>query len=257
PGMFIAGADIREMGSREASPEQTRKTIQRRLAIITRFEELPYPTIGAIEGSCMGGGLEIALGCDYRVASTHPKTDLGLVETRIGLIPGGGGTQRLSRLIGPALAAELICPGDSVNAKRAFELGIVNDVVPSERLIDEAMRLMKWAQESGDWKAVRQRKRQPVGLSEDQQSFIFAVARAQVMAKTKGQLPAPLAALDAIAKGCNLPLEDGLKAETEAFLPLVGTAVSRILIAVFFMTQRLQAVPGVAPSTWSPDLATT
>lgn len=252
PGMFIAGADLREMGSREGGPEQTRKVIQRGHDIIGRFERVPYPTLAAIVGSCMGGGLEVSLGCDYRVAGTHPKTDLGLVETKIGLIPGWGGTQRLSRLIGPALAAELICPGESVNAQRAFQLGIVNDVAPSERLLGEALRWLQWSHESGDWKKVRERKRQPVGLTEDEQSFIFAVARAQVMAKTKGQLPAPLAALTAIEKGCNLTLEDGLKAEMEAFMTVAGGPVNRNLIAVFFMTQRLQKDPGVADASVKP-----
>jgi 3-hydroxyacyl-CoA dehydrogenase/enoyl-CoA hydratase/3-hydroxybutyryl-CoA epimerase/3-hydroxyacyl-CoA dehydrogenase/enoyl-CoA hydratase/3-hydroxybutyryl-CoA epimerase/enoyl-CoA isomerase len=252
PGMFIAGADLREMGSRERGPDAMRQTIQRGLALYNGFEALPYPTVAAIEGACMGGGLELALSLDYRIASTHPKTDIGLPETKIGLIPGWGGTQRLSRLIGPALAAELICAGEAVHAQRAFQLGIVADAVPSERLQEEAVQLLRWAQETGQWQAARQKKRQPVGLSEEEASFLFAVARAQVLAKTKGQLPAPPAALDAIAKGCNLPLEDGLKAETEAFLTVGGGPVSRNLIAVFFMTQRLQKDPGVADSAVKP-----
>src|SRR5205085_9308363 len=132
-----------------------------------------------------------ALGFDYRVASTHPKTELGFPEVKIGLFPGWGGTQRLSRVIGPALATEMICGGDAVKANRAREIGLVFDAVPSERLLDEALRLLAWARESGDWKAQRQRKQRPVGLSEEQHSFMFAVARAQILAKTKGQMPAP------------------------------------------------------------------
>src|SRR5207302_6991644 len=115
-----------------------------------------------------------------------------------------------------------------------------------------ALRVVRWAQQSGTWQAARRRKQQPVGLSEEQASFIFAVARAQVQAKTKGQLPAPLAALDAIAKGCNQPLAEGLRVETEAFLPLAGSPISRNLIAVFFMTQRLQKDPGVADPAVQP-----
>ncbi len=252
PGMFIAGADLRELGSAAQSPEQTRRMVRRGLDSIAALEALPYPTVAAIDGACMGGGLEVGLGFDYRLASTNPKTDLGLVEVKIGLIPGWGGTQRLTRLIGPALASELICAGETVKAERARELGIVFDAVPAERLLEEAFRLLRWASESGDWREVRRRKQQPVGLTEEQQSFLFAVARAGVLAKTKGQLPAPLAALDAIAKGCNLPLNEGLRAETEAFVPLVGSPVSRNLIAVFFMTQRLQKDPGVAEASAPP-----
>jgi 3-hydroxyacyl-CoA dehydrogenase/enoyl-CoA hydratase/3-hydroxybutyryl-CoA epimerase/3-hydroxyacyl-CoA dehydrogenase/enoyl-CoA hydratase/3-hydroxybutyryl-CoA epimerase/enoyl-CoA isomerase len=252
PGMFIAGADLNELGMALADPVQAQRTTLRGLDLFGSFEKLPFPTVAAIEGACMGGGLELALAFDYRLASHHPKTEIGLPEVKIGLIPGWGGTQRLPRLIGPALAAELICAGEAVNAQRARELGIVFDTVPSDRLIDEATRLIQWAHESKEWEGIRRRKRQPVGLSEDQHSYIFAVARGQVLAKTKGQLPAPLAALDSIEKGCNLPLDQGLQIETESFVPLIGSPISRNLIAVFFMTQRLQKDPGVADTSIQP-----
>src|SRR5207253_10815067 len=144
----------------------------------------------------------------------HPKVDIGCPEVKIGLIPGWGGTQRFPRIIGPSLACELICSGDSVPAQRAKELGLVFDVVPSERLMDEARRLLAWSHETRDWEQARTRTRLPIGLTEEQHSFTFGVARAVVQAKTKGQLPAPPAALEAIAKGCNLPLKDALRIET-------------------------------------------
>ncbi len=118
PGMFIAGADLKELGASNATPDMMRKLTARGLNIIAAFEELPFPTVALIDGACMGGGTEFALGFDYRLAGSHPKTEIGLPETKIGIIPGWGGTQRLTRLIGPALAAELICPGDAVNAQR-------------------------------------------------------------------------------------------------------------------------------------------
>jgi 3-hydroxyacyl-CoA dehydrogenase/enoyl-CoA hydratase/3-hydroxybutyryl-CoA epimerase/3-hydroxyacyl-CoA dehydrogenase/enoyl-CoA hydratase/3-hydroxybutyryl-CoA epimerase/enoyl-CoA isomerase len=246
PGMFIAGADLRELGSVPPEPALIRTFVQRGLDLIAGLEELPYPTVAAIDGSCMGGGLEVALGFDYRLAGSHPKTELGFPEVKVGLFPGWGGTQRLTRVIGPAHAAEMICGGEPISAPRARERGLVFDVVPSERLIEEAVRLIDHAGQSGEWKQLRQRKRQPVGLSEEQHSFLFAVARAQVLEKTKGHFPAPLAALDAIAKGCNLPLEEGLQIETDLFVPLVGSPVSRNLIAVFFMNQRLQKDTGIS-----------
>jgi 3-hydroxyacyl-CoA dehydrogenase/enoyl-CoA hydratase/3-hydroxybutyryl-CoA epimerase/3-hydroxyacyl-CoA dehydrogenase/enoyl-CoA hydratase/3-hydroxybutyryl-CoA epimerase/enoyl-CoA isomerase len=251
PGMFIAGADLRELGS-SLNQAEVQNLTKRGHDLISGFERLPFPTVAAIEGACLGGGLELALGFDYRLASTHPKTEIGLPEVKIGLIPGWGGTQRLPRLIGPALAAELICAGETVNAQRARELGIVFDMVPSERLLDEARRVVRWAGETNDWREGRKRKQQPVGLSEDQHSFTFAVAKAQVLAKTKGQLPAPLAALEAIANGCNRQLDEGLKVEAAAFTTLVGSPISRNLIAVFFMTQRLQKDPGVANPSIEP-----
>jgi 3-hydroxyacyl-CoA dehydrogenase / enoyl-CoA hydratase / 3-hydroxybutyryl-CoA epimerase / enoyl-CoA isomerase len=252
PGIFVAGADLKELGAAEHNPELTRKMIQRMLDIIARFEALPYPTVAAIDGACMGGGLELALGFDYRIAGSNPKCEIGLPEVKLGLVPGWGGTQRMARIIGPAPATEMICAGETVKAERAKQIGLVFDAVPSEKLVEEAKRLIAWSNQSGDWKEQRRRKQQPIGLSEEQHSYTFAVARAQVLEKTKGHLPAPLAALDAIAKGCNLPLEDALKTETEAFGPLVGSPVSKSLIGIFFMTQRLQKDPGVADASVQP-----
>lgn len=252
PGMFIAGADLRELGSIPAEPDLVRKMIGRGLSLIGRIEKLPYPTVAVIDGACMGGGLELALGFDYRLAGSNPRVEIAFPEVKMGLIPGWGGTQRITRIIGPSQAAELICTGDSIKADRARQLGIVFDAVPSERLEDEAKRLLAWSLESGDWKQARRSKQQPVGLSEEQKTFTFAVVRAQVLAKTRGQLPAPLAAIDAIERGCNKPLDEGLRAETDAFLPLAGSTISRNLIAIFFMSQRLQKDPGVADAASEP-----
>jgi 3-hydroxyacyl-CoA dehydrogenase/enoyl-CoA hydratase/3-hydroxybutyryl-CoA epimerase/3-hydroxyacyl-CoA dehydrogenase/enoyl-CoA hydratase/3-hydroxybutyryl-CoA epimerase/enoyl-CoA isomerase len=250
PGMFIAGADLKELGGAKPDPEQTRRLVKRGLDLIAAFEALPYPTVAAIDGACMGGGLELAMGFDFRLATTNPKTELALPEVKIGLFPGWGGTQRLSRLIGPALAAELICSGDAVKPDRARALGLVFDAVPPERLLEEAVRLIEWAAQSQPaWREARKKKQQPVGLSEDQLSFMAAVTRAQVLEKTKGQYPAPLAALSAIVKGCNLPLEAGLKIETDGFVPLVGSPICLNLIAIFFMSQRLQKDPGVVDAS--------
>jgi 3-hydroxyacyl-CoA dehydrogenase/enoyl-CoA hydratase/3-hydroxybutyryl-CoA epimerase/enoyl-CoA isomerase len=252
PGMFIAGADLRELGSAPQDADGARKMVKRGLDLIASIENLPYPTVAAIDGACMGGGLELALGFDYRLASTHPKTEIGLPETKIGLIPGWGGTQRLTRLIGPSLAAEMICSGETAKAERARQIGLVFDAVPPESLQDEAVRLVQEARKSDEWKTLRKRKQQPVGLSEEQKSFAYTVARVGVLSKTAGQYPAPMAALEAIFQGCNLPLEDGLKAETEQFVRLVGSPISRNLIAVFFMTQRLQKDPGVSAAGVQP-----
>src|SRR5439155_3128529 len=168
---------------------------------IGRFEKLPCPTVALIDGGCMGGGTELSLAMDYRLAGTHPKCDIGLPETKIGIIPGWGGTQRLPRLIGPSLAAEMICSGEPAKAQRAREIGLVWDVVPSEKLLDEALRLLALSRESGEWKKIRTKKQQPIGLTEEQHQFTFAVAKGMILGKTKGQFPAPLAALDAIARG--------------------------------------------------------
>ncbi|MCS7045952.1 MAG: 3-hydroxyacyl-CoA dehydrogenase NAD-binding domain-containing protein [Gemmataceae bacterium] len=256
PGMFIAGADLKELGAAGTDEAHNRRLVQRGLDIIARFERLPCPTIALIDGACLGGGLEVALGFDYRLCGSHPKTELGFPEVKVGLIPGWGGTQRLPRVVGPSLAAEMICSGEPIKPTRAREIGLIFDAVPSENLVEEARRLLTWARQSGDWHLARRRKQQPIGLSEEQASFTFAVAKAQVLQKTKGQLPAPLAALEAIAQGCNLPLDEGLKIETNLFLPLVGSVISRNLIAVFFMNQRLAKDTGVADASIQPRTIT-
>jgi 3-hydroxyacyl-CoA dehydrogenase/enoyl-CoA hydratase/3-hydroxybutyryl-CoA epimerase/enoyl-CoA isomerase len=247
PGMFIAGADLKELGGATPPPEQVRALVKRGLDLVAAIEALPFPTVAAIEGACMGGGLELALGFDYRLASDHPKTELGLPETKIGLIPGWGGTQRLTRLIGPSLAAEMICSGEPAKAKRALELGLVMDVVPAAELLPRALALAQWAYQQGNWRQDRLRRAQPVGLSEEQASFAFAVASAQVKQKSGGVYPAPEAALRAIQKGVHLPLSEALEVETQEFVPLVGSPISRNLINVFFMTQALSKVTGAAP----------
>ena len=252
PGIFIAGADLKELASVKPGAMDARALTLRGLNFIGRFEKLPCPTVALIDGACMGGGTELALAMDYRLAGSHPKCEIGLPETKIGIIPGWGGTQRLPRLIGPSLAVEMICTGEPAKAQRAREIGLVWDAVPSEKMQDEALRLLALSRESGEWKKIRAKKAQPVGLSEEQHQFTFTVAKGMVLAKTKGQFPAPLAALEAIAKGCNLTLEEGLKVETDTFIPLVGSTISRNLIAIFFMTQRLAKDPGVTDTKLQP-----
>jgi 3-hydroxyacyl-CoA dehydrogenase/enoyl-CoA hydratase/3-hydroxybutyryl-CoA epimerase/3-hydroxyacyl-CoA dehydrogenase/enoyl-CoA hydratase/3-hydroxybutyryl-CoA epimerase/enoyl-CoA isomerase len=254
PDMFIAGADLREAAGAAITPELSRAIAKKGHDIVAAFENLPFPTVALIDGSCMGGGLELALGFDFRLAGNNPKTELGFPEVKVGILPGWGGTQRLPRVVGPSFAIEMICGGEPIKADRAREIGLVFDVVPSERLMEEGIRLLEWAHKSGAWQEARKRKRQPVGLSEEQAGFTFAVARAQVLSKTKGQYPAPVAALDAIAKGCNLPLDEGLRVETDAFVPLLGSPISRNLIGVFFLTQRLQKDTGVADASIQPRL---
>lgn len=252
PGIFIAGADLRELGGGQADSDLTRKLVARGLSLIARLEKLPFPTVALIDGACMGGGLELAMGCDYRLASNSPKTELALPEVKIGLIPGWGGTQRLSRLIGPSLAAEMICSGEGARPTRAFQLGLVFDVLPADQLFAEAVRFIHHSIKSSDWRAQRNKKQLSVGMSEEQLSFAFAVTRTQILAKTGSQFPAPIAAVDVILKGSNLPLAEGLKIETNAFVPLVGSPISTNLIAIFFMNQRLSKDVGVTDTDVKP-----
>ena len=252
PGTFIAGADMEELllgaAKRVGGGDEVTQLGQ---GIFNRLSELPYPTVAAIDGAAMGGGLEIALACDFRIASTGKSTAIGLPETKIGIIPGWGGTQRLPRVVGVSQALEMITTGEPVDGKKAFEIGLAFDAVPPDRLLDEAVRLIGLANENTgkggplDWPANRKRMQQPIGLTEDQANFIFGVAHAMVLAKTEGHYPAPIAALEVMRKTVNMPLADGQKVEAAAIAPLVSSGVAVNLIRIFFATRRLAKDAGV------------
>ncbi|HEY0782607.1 MAG TPA: enoyl-CoA hydratase-related protein, partial [Thermoanaerobaculia bacterium] len=126
PDSFIAGADLSEL-ARLADKTQVLKLLARGHHILSRLAALPFPTVAAIHGACLGGGLELALACKARVATDDPKTRLGLPEVQLGLIPGLGGTQRLPRQIGVAAALDLILTSKQIDARRARKLGLVDD----------------------------------------------------------------------------------------------------------------------------------
>ncbi|HEX4072824.1 MAG TPA: 3-hydroxyacyl-CoA dehydrogenase NAD-binding domain-containing protein [Planctomycetaceae bacterium] len=246
PGQFIAGADLNELG---ALAYYTKEQIAPGLAaghdLFNRVGRLPFPTVALIDGNCMGGGTEISLAMDYRLAAANPATKIGLPEVKVGIIPGWGGTQRLPRVVGVQQAIQMITSGEPIGAAEAAKCGLAFDAVPSERLVDEGRRLIEYAEESGEWRKLRQRKEEPFGLSDDQLNFTFGVAEGAVRGATKGQYPAPLAALRAIRDGINRPLAEGLQIELQESLGVVGTPISAALIGVFFMQNLLARDRGV------------
>ncbi len=142
---FCAGADLKERAT--LSPEEVKKFILTIRNLLTSIQNLPIPVISAVNGIALGGGTEVALASDIRIAAD--TASMGLTETRLAIIPGGGGTQRLPRIIGVAKAKELIFTGKRVNAKEALEIGLVNQVVPQENLLDACMEMAKMIAETG------------------------------------------------------------------------------------------------------------
>lgn len=134
---FVAGADINELIDRDA--KLGRKVSQERQEIFSRIENLHIPVIGAVNGYALGGGLELALACSIRICSE--KAQFGAPEVKLGIIPGDGGTQRLPRLVGLGRAMEMILTGDFIDAQEAYRIGLVNKVVPHEKLMETAMEL--------------------------------------------------------------------------------------------------------------------
>jgi 3-hydroxyacyl-CoA dehydrogenase/enoyl-CoA hydratase/3-hydroxybutyryl-CoA epimerase len=246
PDTFIAGADIDEfvaLGSRSDAFALVRGG----QALINRIPELGKPVVAGIHGACLGGGLEAALACAYRVATEHEKTKIGLPEVQLGIIPAAGGCQRLPRLIGAQAALDVILGGKTLPARVAYRSGIVDELVhPAilERVtIDVARRL------ADGWRPSRGRRGlgrlalegNPLGLR-----LLCALARKQVLAKTGGHYPAPLAALRAVEHGLRYGLEAGMDMEAEMFADLAVGDVSRELVRIFFATTALKKDEGGA-----------
>jgi 3-hydroxyacyl-CoA dehydrogenase/enoyl-CoA hydratase/3-hydroxybutyryl-CoA epimerase len=222
-----------------------------------RVERFRKPIVAAIHGACLGGGLEWALACHWRLASDDRKTQLGLPEVQLGLIPGAGGTQRLPRLVGLAAALDLILTGKSVRAKKAQKLGLVDEVVPAPILLDVARRR---ARELADGTLRRERphavKRvakgglagvQRLALEENRfgREVVFREARRKLLQKTRGHYPAPEKALDAVRHGYEKGLEMGLLREARLFGELAVSDVAARLMEIFFAQTALKKDTGV------------
>lgn len=245
PDTFIAGADIDEFVALKTQTE-ARELVKGGQALINRFAALGKPIVAAVHGACLGGGLEAALACTYRVASDHPKTSIGLPEIQLGIIPAAGGCQRLPRLIGLRAALDIILAGKTVPAARAHRLGIVDELVhPSilERVALEAARRLAegWRpRRAGGGFSSWLLDRTAVG-----RAVVVRAARRAVLKETRGHYPAPLAALDAVAHGLAHGIEAGLDMEAALFAELAVGDVSRNLVHIFFATTALKKDPGV------------
>jgi 3-hydroxyacyl-CoA dehydrogenase/enoyl-CoA hydratase/3-hydroxybutyryl-CoA epimerase len=245
PGSFIAGADIDEFVALR-SRDEALTLVTTGQALIARLAALERPTVAAIDGACLGGGLETALACTYRLAADSPKTRIGLPEVQLGIIPAAGGCQRLPRLIGVRSALDLILTGKQVPPTRAYRLGIVDEVVHPAIL--EAAALKAADRLAQGWRPKRRGagladlalEKNPVG-----RRVLFAGARKQLLKRTGGHYPAPLAALRAVEHGLAHGLEAGLDMEAALFAELAVGEVSRKLVHIFFATTALKKDPGV------------
>ncbi|HEX2780389.1 MAG TPA: fatty acid oxidation complex subunit alpha FadJ [Gemmatimonadaceae bacterium] len=249
PDIFIAGADIEQFLELKSGAEATALS-RAGQALLDRLEKLRVPVVAAINGACLGGGLESALACAYRIASDNPKTVLALPEVQLGLIPGAGGTQRLPRTIGLTAALDMILTGKNVRAKKALQLGLVDELVHPAILRDVAV---KRARELGAGTRERSEGHKGSGIAARAlegtppgRAIVFRQARQQTASKTKGNYPAPLAAIDAIETGYHKGMEAGLAEEARLFGELSQTEVSRQLIFLFFATTALKKDTGVA-----------
>jgi 3-hydroxyacyl-CoA dehydrogenase/enoyl-CoA hydratase/3-hydroxybutyryl-CoA epimerase len=231
PNIFIAGANIQELaGIRDARHAEELSRAGHH--VFNKIEELGVPTVAAIDGACLGGGLELALACRYRVATDNPKTIVGLPETQLGIIPGWGGTQRLPRLVGLKTALDLILPGKTLDAVRANRIGLVDDVVPPVLLRDRAAAVALG-------RITPRRRAFFISNKWPARNIVAGLARRAVMARTRGLYAAPLKALDAAVTGLDLNLHHGaLELEARLFSEVAATSQSRNLVRVFFLREK-------------------
>lgn len=235
--VFSGGADIREFGSALALAEPSLPQL------IDLIERLRKPVVAAINGVCLGGGLELALACHYRIATAGAS--LALPEVKLGLIPGAGGTQRLPRAIGAERALDLITSGRAIDAQTALDWGLVSAIV-SDRSFDEAARFAHHVEEVRPLPLLREAEvALPKGL--DRAAF-FMLAREQVERQSQG-LAAPLACVEAVEAAVREPFEIGLAHERELFAKLIVSDESRALRHAFFAERAAARVPDLATDT--------
>jgi len=166
PGTFIAGADLREFAaSLDIPAEKTFQMCQRGQKLFGRLSQCPFVTVTAIDGTCVGGGAEVAVWCDRRIMSDNPRTEFGFPEVKLGLFRGWGGTARTPRIVGLANAVEMITSGESVDAEAARLMGLVSDVVPAKELLDAAVRLVRDEQTTQQYLEDRRRWQGPQNIS--------------------------------------------------------------------------------------------
>ncbi|TWT30756.1 3-hydroxyacyl-CoA dehydrogenase NAD-binding domain-containing protein [Blastopirellula retiformator] len=249
PEIFIAGADIREfVASVDAPKQEIAAMSQRGQQLFARLSSSRYLSVAAIDGVCVGGGAELAVWCDRRILSTGPKTELGFPEVKLGIFPGWGGTVRLPRIVGLSNAVEMITSGDSVAAAAAAKMGLADDVTSPDDLVAAAIRMIDQEKETKSYLPEREVRSGAISLSETELGFLGATASAYIQGQTKGQYPAPLAALEVLLGGAMMDAAAALEMEATGLAGLFGTPVNAALMNVFFLTDRNKKDVGVEDS---------
>ncbi|MEX2647626.1 MAG: 3-hydroxyacyl-CoA dehydrogenase NAD-binding domain-containing protein [Alphaproteobacteria bacterium] len=239
-GGTIAGADIRLFGKPWPAGEPTLRDV------IVAFEASPKPVIAAIKGSCLGGGLEIALGCHYRVAA--PDASVGQPEVKLGFPPGAGGTQRLPRLAGVDAALPIIVEGNPVPARKAHDLGILDAIIDGD-LLAGAVAFAEGKVAAGN---PHPRARDRKAVVKD--PTVFQATRDKLAKRARGQR-APFACIECVEAAVTLPFDEGVKRERAIFEACMASEESRALRHVFFAERAIGNVPGVGKDTMPKPIA--
>lgn len=232
--IFIAGADLHALA--DLSGQELRVLIELGQSVFNRLATLGVPTVAAIHGACVGGGCELSLACDYRIASPDRATKIGLPETQLGILPAWGGCTRLPRLIGVPKALDIILAGKTLAPQPALKSGMVDELVPREKLLELACRRI-----ASKGPGLRQRKRS-LDIAATNNALMAAVIAARVrprlLKKTRGQYPAVLKALEVVTQGISRSVEQSLALERDAILELAQSESCHNLIGVFLLQER-------------------
>ena len=243
---FVAGADLDQLLAIETAEEGA--TFSRNgHRILDRIERCPKPIVAAIHGAALGGGLEVALACRYRVASDHPKTVLALPEVMLGILPGGGGTERLPKRIGLPAALPMLLTGRRLRAKQALRAGLVDSLTSPGGIVDTSARAALALAEGTLKPGVRKRGLfERLASTPPLRSLVLAKARTEVLRKTLGLYPAPLSILEAVRAGLSKGRAEGQETESLLFGRLVADPGSKNLIRLFDSMTALKKSPGGA-----------
>ena len=232
---FSAGADVTEFGTPNAAREPNLRVV------IAMLEDSPKPVIGAIAGQCLGGGLELAMGCHFRVASAD--ANLGLPEVKLGLLPGAGGTQRLPRLVGLETALNMVVSGNPVAAAKLAGTALVDQIVDGD-LVQGAIVFAQGVLDKG----LPLRRARDLKVQDPQGQAFLQFARNTVGAMSKN-FPAPMKCLEAVAASLNKSFDEGVRVEREGFLSLMASPESRALRHVFAAERAAAKIPGLPADT--------
>ena len=258
--IFIAGADINEIKNINNQSDAYKKVTQGQ-KILAKIANLSIPTIALIKGACLGGGLELALACDYRIAIDNKKTILGLPEVNLGIIPGFGGTQRLPRIVGLQESLKMILSGKPIDYKKAFKIGLVDKVIREEFLTDELnnfiAKIVVHRKENKilNYRSLVAKKRFIVEVLLASKYLIYYLTKKSLMTKTKGKYPAPLIAFKVIKKTYHRSNYDlGLQVEAEEFSKLASGKIAKNLIELFFINEELKKDNGAEGSIKTKEI---
>ena len=235
---FIAGADIKEL-EKMASGKAREAGL---LTLLLKIEDCRKPVVAAIHGTALGGGMEVAMACHYRVA-LH-SSNVGQPEVQLGIIPGAAGTQRLPRLAGVAKAVEMCAEGNPITAEEAYQLGIVDKLIDGDLLTGA----MAFAREIAGKPALKTRERSNKLGTREQNAPIFAAARENVRKKQRGRI-APLAAIDAVEAATKVPFEEGCQIEQKLFIECLPSPQAKALMHVFFGEREVAKIPDIPKAT--------